>query len=139
MMAFCYSNEESATCLHDRICYCNLESFFKFIQQSEKTLMNSKEELKNLSSSSLLIDFFLQLEITILKFLKRAVQMFAECSSAPPSDLPRQVFPLKAYNKHPFYQPKSNSQLFSLRSRSISDRLSSNGATYSPLIVPSRI
>ena len=92
MMAFCYSNEESATCLHDRICYCNLESFFKFIQQSEKTLMNSKEELKNLSSSSLLIDFFLQLEITILKFLKRAVQMFAECSSAPPQISPDKSF-----------------------------------------------
>ena len=72
--------------------------------------------------------------------LRRAVQMFAECSSTPaPSDLPWQVFPLKVYNKHPFYQPKSNSQLFSLRSRSISDRLSSNGAIYSPLIVPSKI
>lgn len=40
--------------------------------------------------------------------LRRAVQMFAECSSTPaPSDLPWQVFPLKVYNKHPFYHSTS--------------------------------
>lgn len=42
------------------------------MQQSEKILRNSKKELKFLSSFLLLIDFFIQLEITILKFLSRA-------------------------------------------------------------------